>query len=232
MTQKELQSKFNISYFTMNYLLNISSKYKYIYFETPKVACSTIKRTLQELEDIHNVPRSPHDKINSPLKSPLDIESGVEIFDEYFKFSFVRNPYTRILSCYLQKFCNDNLETRLKFLSKLNINKDIKLSFNDFLKALKDIPYKKYDIHYMPQYLLLGGGNLKLDYIGKFERFDIDFQNILFKIIGVNNLSISNIIWHKTNANTLIDNYLDDESIKMINEIYSNDFLNYDYSFK
>ena len=33
-----------------NYSINISLKYSYIYVETPKVACSSIKSTLQKME--------------------------------------------------------------------------------------------------------------------------------------------------------------------------------------
>ena len=90
-----------------NYLINISKTYKYVYLETPKVACSTIKRTFQKAEVTAlggEVAKNIHDKNLSPLLSPLDIQNGLDSMfegDEFFRFSFVRNPYSRILSAYL-----------------------------------------------------------------------------------------------------------------------------------
>lgn len=48
--EKDLYDLFGFDLDDINYLINISPKYKYIYFETPKVGSSTIKKTLQKLK--------------------------------------------------------------------------------------------------------------------------------------------------------------------------------------
>ncbi|MBZ7995602.1 sulfotransferase family 2 domain-containing protein [Campylobacter canadensis] len=230
MKNQELKQFFDISAHTANYLLNISTKNKYIYFETPKVACSSVKKTLQNLEIDYDIDLSlsPHDKKQSPLKSPFEIDNFTQCMQEYFKFSFVRNPYTRTLSCFLQKFLNENKETRMKFLNKININEDIKLTFIEFLTYIKDIDAKKYDIHFMPQHLLLGK-NIKLDFIGKFENFENDFKKVL-KIISKNKENdIINVTWHSTNADDKSKDFLTKDCIKLINEIYYEDFKRFNY---
>ena len=95
-----------------DYLFNISVKKGYLYVETPKVACSTIKRSLQLLEvgpEIVPPPRKIHERSCSPLLTPSQVGSlflECAYSDNFFRFCFVRNPYTRILSCYLDKVYN------------------------------------------------------------------------------------------------------------------------------
>lgn len=227
---KELRQYFKISPHTANYLINISIKNKYIYFETPKVACSSVKKTLQSIENDYKIDlkSSPHNKQQSPLKSPFEIDNFTQCMQEYFKFSFVRNPYTRTLSCFLQKFLNEEKETRMKFLNKININEDIKLTFIEFLTYIKDIDAKKYDIHFMPQYLLLGE-NTNLDYIGRFENFENDFKKVLKTISKNKENDIINITWHSTNADDKSKDFLTKDCIKLINEIYYEDFNRFNY---
>ena len=93
----------------MNYAANVSLKHKYVYIETPKVACSTIKLTLQRLElgdDTFNPSFDDvHDRSFSPLLSLHSISEFEEVLegDDYFRFCFARNPYVRTLSAYLDK---------------------------------------------------------------------------------------------------------------------------------
>lgn len=63
----ELEERFGYSGAEVNYLCNIGKKRHFLYYETPKVACSTVKRTLHLLEadtpekvpsDVHGEARS------------------------------------------------------------------------------------------------------------------------------------------------------------------------------
>lgn len=62
----------------------------FLYYETPKVACSTIKRKLQQVE----------------AETPENVPSNVHDYDEvflsrtFFRFAFVRNPHSRAPSCF------------------------------------------------------------------------------------------------------------------------------------
>lgn len=92
------------------YDINISLKHKYVYVETAKVGCSTIKDTLQRMElDYPELIRDDFEDIHHRNKSPLLSPSQTCGLDRilnnsnYFVFCFIRNPYVRLLSVYLDK---------------------------------------------------------------------------------------------------------------------------------
>jgi len=234
MTEKEenLYNLFGFGIKQVNYLINISETYKYIYFETPKVGCSTIKNTLQKLEvdDESKLPDWVHDKHLSPLLSPLDLEKNFNEYltNEYFKFSFVRNPYTRILSCYLDKMFGIEKDF---FRPKLDFNTTDQISFKDFLLAIKKQSFTEMNPHWMPQHILLGSENITLDFIGKQENFDSDLKHVISKIthIDPNSTTIMNKIPHAVGANEKLKEYITKEVSELIYEIYYDDFVLYGY---
>ena len=77
------------------YGVNISLRHKYIFVETPKCACTTIKLALQrlELEDAGFARRDPEDIHNrefSPLLNPRQVPSFRALLADqsFFKFCF------------------------------------------------------------------------------------------------------------------------------------------------
>ena len=129
------------------YAINISLKYKYLFFETPKVACSTIKATLIQAELEDNVNFSDLDKLHirkhSPLISINQIGNPLTFINrkDIFKFCFVRHPFSRILSVYLEKIKNNkNIRIKKQVLLSGKKNKSIDLKF---LNAILNIPYLK-----------------------------------------------------------------------------------------
>lgn len=86
-----------------------------------------------------------------------------EEFSRFFKFSFVRNPWDRILSEY---------RYRNYFQHR---------SFRDFV--MNKLPEPGWDDkyrHVMPQYDMLhdDGGRLMVDYVGRFENLQQDFDQV------------------------------------------------------
>ncbi len=235
MTEKEenLYNLFGFGINQVNYLINISETYKYIYFETPKVGCSTIKRTLHKLEvdNLSDIPEDVHDKNSSPLLSPLELEKNFTEYlnDDYFKFTFVRNPYTRILSCYLDKIVG---RSKIVFLPKIGFDPSAELSFKEFLLAVKKQSYAEMDSHWKPQSVLLAADSISLDFIGRQENFDNDIQKALAIINKTeSNLNtIENEAPHAVGANKKLQEYITDDIANLIQEIYTDDFSLYGYS--
>jgi Sulfotransferase family len=103
---KEFCANFN-NVAEFNYSVHISDEFRFIYFNNPKCACTTIKASLnlacaaalgrhleyREIRDIHN-------RNYNLLRTPAEL--GYSQFREiladtsYFKFCFIREPIQRI----------------------------------------------------------------------------------------------------------------------------------------
>lgn len=87
-------------------------EYKAIYFFIPKVACTSLKKAMGEVLGIYQ--RTWRERLN-PFGSPKVLNeqyyhwqhypfvTDATLFNDYFKFTFVRNPWDRLISCYYNK---------------------------------------------------------------------------------------------------------------------------------
>ena len=99
----------------------------------------------------------------------------------YFKFTFVRNPFERLVSCYTSKYHNDKKynPSNLWFDNYLFgiIKKDN--GFEAFANRVCQIPNKFADEHFISQHAQINNNNiLQVDYIGKLENMKEDFEPI------------------------------------------------------
>lgn len=221
----------------VNYLTHCSKKYNYIYVETPKVACSTIKRVLQIIEDDavrKTSAKKVHDRSVSPLCIPKDMgEDCGTLFggDKYFRFAFVRNPFTRILSAYLDKLVENEWE-RNRRLPQLGLAKDTKITFIQFLEIVEGQDDLDRDIHWMSQSGILQTGRVEYNFIGRLEQFEQHFKAVINTISPgyVKELHVQRNDWHKTNASEKVNQYIGKKEKDLILKIYDNDFSSFCYS--
>lgn len=224
---------FEYSPIEVDYLCNIGKKYSFLYYSTPKVACTTIITTLQILEgsekkDINNV----HNKSKSNLFGLND--SGLS-YDEVFhdtklyKFCFVRNPYTRVLSAYLDKIVERRDPNWITIYQNLGFKPWKNYSFLEFLIASDRLKSHYVDMHWRPLSYILRTDKIAYDYIGKFENFDSDFRTILNNL-GVPEAPIHTMDLHATKANSSFDKYYSSKELDMVNFIYKDDFEQFDYA--
>lgn len=136
----------------------------------------------------------------------------------FFKFSFIRNPFSRIASTYAGV-----MTFRKDLRNFLVIYKDS--SFKKFLKLVKKNPHT----HWLPMSKFFRSNSL--DFIGKFENFNNDLDR-LGKLISINfpkkNYSGKLNFSEKFNY---LDFYRDRENIDLVREIYQEDLDRFDYSF-
>ena len=130
-----LQQKLNLPFPRLNYVSYPFFPTKSIYFETPKVACTAIKMLLLWNKDPNNqkiLPPQIHNEAQRQLPRLKDLEeSQVEevLFGNFYRFAFVRNPMTRMLSSYLDKIVYNEYE-RNRLLPNLGIKENKVISLH------------------------------------------------------------------------------------------------------
>jgi len=156
-----------------------------------------------------------------------------QAFDSYYKFAFVRNPWTRILSEYRYR------------------NYFHHRSFKDFV--LNKMPRPGFDDkyrHVMPQYDLLydAEGRLLVDFVGRFETLQQDFDRVCTSL-GIENSALphrnrsdkksrdlkrklKNIIFmNGENRHDTLTDFYDDETREAVAEYYRVDIETFGYQF-
>lgn len=180
------------------YGFNISSRHRYVYVGNPKTGGSSLKSALVELEmrdtssslDYYD-PKTFRDRNISPLelldklptKSPL-----AYLVNEGYKFiTIVRNPYTRLLSCYRDKIIKGEHQ-KAKILCLLGYDqRDLHhpISFDEFAQVVVGQSNYEMDPHWRVQKTQILYSLLPYSLIGRFESYQSDFEKI-FQELGVN----------------------------------------------
>lgn len=157
----------------------INEKKKLIYVVNPKVANTSLNTSLYELK-AKEYYIEIHQQVNCSGQTRMKIKKGE--YQDCYVFSFVRNPYLRLISCYENKYHSDKklLGKTLGCLHFDNyllgyLRKDC--GFEKFAKKVANIPDCLSDFHFKSQYatLYIKGRGLP-DYIGKFENLAEDFE--------------------------------------------------------
>jgi len=201
-----------------------------VFVEVPKAGCTVVKRILQHSERdgaTSPEPRSVHDRSTSPLGAPLrdgfDLD---EIFGEgpYFRFSFVRNPYSRALSCYLEKIAGHMWLRDLR-LPELGFQPDEDVTFVEFLRKVADQAPAEMDIHWAPQHHLLSLDKVSYGFLGRFEQLHSDLRSVIAHL-GITAPAglLARPTLHRTGASEKSAQFYDPESVDLVREIYREDF--------
>lgn len=184
----------------------INEEYKLLYFPIGKVASTSLMHfftTISDRDDKEEAlqllkNRYFHSYVNHNLTLVANMsrqEAYAVLRDpRYFKFGFVRNPWARIASAYLDKFVVKPVIRKpllqWEFIrkvihdvyktegSKPNYQKSITFrQFVNYLSTTKDD--NELDGHWRPQTTFFEG--IELDFVGRLENLEEDFQVVLGK---------------------------------------------------
>ena len=149
-----------------------------------------------------------NDKCAKDIKNDL----GNEIFDNYFKFCVVRNPYDLIVSSYFFEHIKTDFKT---YCTELNSKHLIKIRDNDLTRTfLNDAPVCQYYIRY--------------------ENLTNDILTVLKKL-GIKDFDIKDLPKHKSSGirpkNKSYKEYYDDETREIAKRIFHKEIEMFKYEF-
>lgn len=173
------------------YLVNHNKKF--IYCPIPKVANSSLRLWVLQIhyDDINCEYSKENIKYANSyltLSKYGDRERSELIHDEkYFKFVFVRNPWSKLVSAYLNivvdndKFSRKQIEPMYIFLSKdCSLIESQRLTFKEFITYVYSTPDDKINYHFKSQYLFFE--DYSFDFVGKYEFLESHIELIMNKL--------------------------------------------------
>lgn len=189
---------------------NICHKRKLIYLHPTKCAGKSIEHALF---DFPKMSRSDHTFANQYSKKQIE---------DYFVFSFVRNPYDRIISwffdwavrCEPNKYKNQNISYHI------DASFGIQNNFKPFPEIWKQHTYKN-QFFYEDKYVL--------DFCGRYENLEEDWKKLCKKI----NIDIKLPLINKNKLTRKhYSNYFNTQTKSYFENLFSFDIDYFDYEFK
>lgn len=214
----------------------ISHKHKFIFVHVPKTAGTTITvmfknshnlRTPEEIAD--PVPKIHHSGIEQILDNLPQCES-------YFKFSVVRNPFSRLVSGYTE-FKNERNRENSDGNHPWPSNMNQYSNFIEFCEDLKNSDWIK-DPHFVSQTsLLYKGESLAVDYVARQENLYDDLKIIADKIAVSDDFLKKHLRQHfrKTGGVFYKGHWSEQynaEARKIVETVYQEDFKNFGYKWE
>lgn len=168
-----------------------------MYFDVPKCASTSIRKAFFNRDNSYSM-RDPEKELS-----------------EYFKFSFVRNPWDRMVSNWKMFTTQPFRIKQLESMTADNLDR-----FEDFVHFATHTK----NHHWQPQSLFLPE---ELDFVGKVERFEDDF-NLLLNKIG------EPPVKQRHDNKTVRKNYQEyytPSLVDIVGELYEDDVKTFGYSF-
>jgi hypothetical protein len=203
----------------------ISHKHKFIFFAIPKTGTHSIRQALRKhmgADDIEQVglfvqKRFVFPELKDFTSGHVSVKQikpilGDEIFDSYFKFAFVRNPFDRFVS-----YCSFMSRETSAFASQPKA----------FMKYVLTELKPENHLLYRPQYEFMvdQNQNLAMDFVGRNEDMQKSYDEICAKL-GVPNerLEVINSSRHRP-----FMEYYDEETYSLVANQYRKDIELFGY---
>tara|TARA_X000000950_G_scaffold289364_1_gene412423 strand:- start:21435 stop:22232 length:798 start_codon:yes stop_codon:yes gene_type:complete len=174
---------------------------------------------------------------------PLDFFKSIfpEKYDEYFKFTFVRNPWSRAVSLYFRGENNFLLQHKTPTWEKQSFKdfvKDMQGAWHNCDGAFHSLGQKGLYKNQIDFARLLGSEKIETDFIGKTENLENDARFICKKI----NLDFDEKIWSMQGQRNIspkrkkekkhYSEYYDKETKNIIAEKFAEDIEYFGYEFE
>ena len=212
----------------------VSNTHRYCYFRIPKCANSTIARTLACYDPA--IDWDDADSEGSRAKRTflqlLDAQARSldQLEERFFLFTFVRNPYTRLLSAYLDKIVSRIQDPDYEFVrTALGKKQKDNVSFPEFVSYLHSGGLYA-NPHWAPLVCMVGVKPIRLQFVGKVETIDADLNTIVTRIFGESVHAQTQTRTHgRRGANDQLQQYYTPELAASVYQLYRDDFATFGY---
>ena len=205
----------------------ISHKRKFIFVHIPKNAGRSICQHLRSVEPnpilIHGIEgKADHAKPKNIIES-----LGKSVWDEYFKFCFVRDPWSRLLSSYEYSWQMIRSGDLNNWYGKPNYGRKILLDlgydFEKFVLWMKTGNMKNLSLafKYQSNWLRRGENMVDYNFIGRFENLASDFA-LVCEHLDIDPNELPYINKSNTNSGKFEDRYTP-EMREIVSRIYAPD---------
>jgi len=201
----------------------ISDKHRCIFIHIPRTAGSAIEEALSGRDWWFVNPLTKH-----LTARQARLLYGKRRWCEYFSFTFVRNPWDKLVSMW---------ESTFYWRQRRRLG-----TFKEFVRAVKGNPFEQHTLHYHqildlspdPQlsswdrFMRNRLGQTRVKFVGRFESLEVDMQRVCTEIgIAMVKLPVVNRSGHRTPYR----DYYDDETIKIVADRFATDIKLFGYEF-
>jgi Sulfotransferase family len=226
-------------------LVKVLPRYRLIYLFVPKAASTRIRRTLATIDGHHMRSLKPNRRAKfrgpyNPRNMTMSSFFRLATSPDTLRFSFVRNPYGRAVSCWADKFQGQPLvpghksvdiylEHRTKIAADLPAGANQTLSFPQFVAYAAATAERHDDPHIQTQDGILTVPGIKLDFIGKVEAFEQDFARILDHLGASNGFRREALVPVNASRHHHWSTYYTPELADQVYRAYERDFDRFGY---
>lgn len=188
-----------------------------LYIHIPRTAGGSIVEALYDSRERGHTPLYSYAYTNPELTSRL------------FVFSFVRNPWDRIVSAY-HRVLGTAKNPATRAWAERNVARFD--GFEDFLRALDDDSHLRWIVlsypHFRSQFEYLSvDGCLATDFVGRFEQLEKDFAIVAAQVKPGASLGHRHISHHSDYRL-----YYNDRTAEIVANLYAKDIAAFGYSFE
>jgi hypothetical protein len=208
----------------------ISHQKKFIYFHVYKVAGTSIRKALKEHDDL-SISDFPFHKniqfligrriwflstwsVDHLKASEAKYYLPENVFKNYFKFSFVRNPWDWQVSIY-------HYMLQFKFHPQHRIIKKMK-TFDEYIEWRIN-----YDLELQKEFVFDKNGKMLVDFVGRFENIQNDFKEICSRL----NIPAIDLPVLNTSKHTYYKDYYNTHTRNLIGDAFKDDIITFNYDF-
>lgn len=203
----------------------------FFYNRVPKAANTSVSHMLAS-HSTYSRPRPGAGTMGRMLRPQLMTTAQVADIgtDAVFKFTVVRNPYTRVLSAYRSKILTARKPVRLhRFAAMMGTDRAAPPDFTTFCRFLANGGVWR-DAHWAPQTELMLLPLRMFDFIGHVESLDEDVVTIARRIWGPDVAVDFKRQGRRTDVTQPVEQDYTPEAIEIVARLYADDFSAFGYS--